>query len=193
MKVIPYRNFGEQDHKEMFGLIIPDDQGPFALRYLWIQHRHDNENFVENYFNQGNQVGYNVRKQTAHLQQHWSYHNKIFETSAFNGDLVWRAKVSNPYSMSIDYIEVWKNLEIVENYFGGEDAKIGSENWEIDDKHKFAESLYEEGFDIRVWYPYCSISKESALYYYRIMVEKSKKADSCIINTRWNKDLHPYA
>ena len=42
-------------------LVLPDDNGEYALRYIWMQHRHDNDSFVKNYFTGGNQKGNNER------------------------------------------------------------------------------------------------------------------------------------
>lgn len=192
MITIPYRNYGQQDNKEMVSLIDPDGRGPWALRYLWIQHTTDNDLFFNNYFNSGNQTGLNVRKQTQHLNNDWTKHNQIFEDSTANGNLVWRVKIGNYQCRSIDYIEIWRNSEILENYFGDGDSKINKTTaWLNDERNSFAKNLYETGFDLRVWLPYQSISKELAAKYWNEFLEKYKNKDSCIINTPWNQDLNP--
>lgn len=191
MELIPYRNFGEQDHKTMISLIDPDDAGPWAIRYLWIQHTQDNDSFYENYFTGGNSVGFNVRKQTTDLKQHWNPHNQIFYDSAANGDLVYRIKIGNQFSRSIDYIEVWRGIDVLEKYFGNRDATIQNMDWKRDERKKFAEVLFERGFDIRSWYPYIQISKSSAAEHYKKYVDRWKNKENCIINTPWNRDLNP--
>jgi len=135
----------------------------------------------------------NVRKQTANLKNDWDAHNQIFFDSATNGNLVWRVKIGNPISRSIDYIEVWRSLDIVEQYFGNTPTiKINnSTEWHEESRNSFHQQLFESGFDIRAWYPYNTISKELALVYYNKFVEQHKNKNQCIINTPWNKELNP--
>ena len=194
MIVIPTRNCGQPDNKEMIPLIEPDGKGPWAIRYMWIQHTTNNDEFFENYFNQGNKTGMNVRKQTTHLASDWSKHNEIFERSGKNGDLVWRIKVGNYKSRSIDYIEVWRNYDLLIDYFdfdrGG--SKVNETTvWEDNSRKEFAQQLFDTGFDLRVWEPYPLISKEQALEYWRLFVERYKNKEQCIINTLWNRELNP--
>ena len=66
-------------------LIVPDGQGPWALRYIWVQHKERNDEFVANYFNGGNNAtgtGLNLRKRTAYMQDAWNPHNAIFLLAA---------------------------------------------------------------------------------------------------------------
>jgi len=182
MIVIPHRLYGQQDNKQMSTLVNPDGNSTWAVRYLWIQHLDDNTTFYNNYFDPDlSKAGMNVRKQTANLKSDWLAHNQIFFDSAANGDLVWRVKIGNPTSCSIDYIEVWRSVDVLEHYFG--DSPKTS--------NLFHSSLYEAGFDIRTWYPYNTISKELALEYYSKFVAKHDNKDQCIINTPWNKLLNP--
>lgn len=192
MNIVPVRNFGEQDHKEMFRLIDPDNNGNWAVRYLWIQHLDHNDDFYDGYFSGGNRKGLNVRKNTEHLQGDWSLHNKIFEDSGKNGDLVWRVKIGNDISKSIDYIEVWRTKEILLKYFGDRDIEFSEKTkWNISDRREFAERLFESGFDIRYLSPYPTISKKKAIDYYQIFLERFKNKQNCIINTAWNPLLNP--
>jgi hypothetical protein len=192
MKLTPSRIFGGPDNKTMHSLIEPDDSGPWAMRYLWIQHLEDNNKFYDSYFNQGNQQGYNVRKQTVQLKTDWDYHNQIFFDSAKNGNLIWRVKMANKISQSIDYIEIWKTEEILTGYFGDKDVRLDDNKiWKNDDRKKFAEHLYNTGFDIRFWKPYPLISKKCAMMAYKRFVECWKNRDGCIINTPWNRELNP--
>lgn len=192
IETIPKRNFGEQDQKPMMCLIDPDNNGPWAVRYLWIQHLHNNETFFNNYFSGGNQKGLNVRKNTEHLKNDWKAHNLIFDESAKNGNLVYRIKIGNELSKSIDYIEIWRSKKILLSYFGYDDIKLNDElEWQRTDRKQFAEKLFESGFDIRYWSPYPEISKIKALQYYKIFVEKFKSKQNCIINTPYSPDINP--
>lgn len=191
MNVIPYKNFGAQDSKVFHSLIDSDDEGPWAMRYLWIQHTSDNTVFYENYFNSGNNTGYNVRKQTTDLKQHWDYHNQIFDRSAQNGDLIYRIKVGNPIDKSIDYVEIWRSVDILEKYFGTYDTQINDQVWNRDDRKQFSKELFDRGFDLRVLLPYRKISKIAALEGYRYFEYRYKNKENCIINTPWNYNLNP--
>lgn len=191
MNVTPYKNFGKPDDKIFHTLIDPDDEGPWAMRYIWIQHTLDNKGFYENYFKSGNNTGYNVRKQTADLKQHWDHHNQIFDKSALNGDLIYRIKVGNPIDRSIDYVEIWKSIDILENYFGAHDTQIDDEIWQEKDRTVFAKELLDRGFDVRVLLPYRKISKIAALEGYRYFEDRFRNKENCIINTRWDQTLNP--
>lgn len=186
MLVTPHRLSDPQDQKLMESLITPDNQGPWAVRYLWIQHVEDNDTFYSNYFDPNlSQAGMNVRKTTADLTDEWRAHNQIFYDSAENGDLVWRVKVGNPKTQSIDYIEVWRNLDILNRHFG-ENISWGNVNIS-----EFNNKLLESGFDIRTWYPFNTISKIQAMSYYKMFVEQWRQQKHCIINTPWKKDINP--
>jgi len=187
MKITPKRLFGKQTGQQMDALITPDNAGPWAIRYLWVQHLDDNESFYKNYFDPSlSKSGMNIRKQTADLTSEWSAHNKIFEESAKNGDLVWRVKIGNPTSTSIDYIEVWKSLEILEKNFGN------NPDWDGVDRNSFTEKLFDAGFDILSWEPFPTVSKAKAMSYYKQFFEQwSNKQDRLIINTFWNRTLNP--
>jgi hypothetical protein len=193
MLVIPRRNYGEQDLQEM-NTLIESDEGPWAIRYLWIQHTQDNDKFYNNYFDPTlAQTGMNVRKQTANLKQDWSAHNQIFYDSATNGNLVWRVKIRNPVSKSIDYVEVWRDADIIKQFFSPQPVTKISEGveWAQEARKNFNKELFDAGFDIRSWVPYQSISKEKALMYYQEFVNQWRNKDHCIINTPWNKELNP--
>jgi hypothetical protein len=188
---IPKRNYGPEDNKEFF-LQIDSDNGDLAIRYLWIQHRFDNEEFLKNYFKSGNVSNINVRKQTAFLDDDWRKHNKIFDKSLKNGDLVWRFKILNEESKSIDYIEVWRSREIINYYFDrSKDVDISGDIWTADKREIFAKNLWDTGFDIRIQEPYLSISKDNANLYYEKLRQKAAKQENCIINTPWNRALNP--
>jgi hypothetical protein len=187
MLVTPRRLFGEQTSQQMTAQIIPDYEGPWAIRYLWVQHLDDNESFCKNYFDPSlAKSGLNIRKQTAHLTTEWSAHNKIFIDSGENGDLVWRVKIANLNDNSIDYIEVWKSIEILEKYFGT------NLTWDGVSRRNFNEKLFNAGFDIKSWEPYPTISKKKAMSYYNQFFEDwNNKRSQLIINTFWKRALNP--
>lgn len=170
-------------------LIVPDNKGPWAVRYLSVQHRFDNDSFYNNYFSPDlKEAGMNIRKQTASLTTDWSAHNQIFYDSASNGNLVWRVKVGNKNLRSIDYVEVWRSADILTEYFG-EETSIP--NWTTDSRKEFKKQLFESGFQITELGSFPLISKTQAIEYYRVFVDKWKSKDQCIINTPWNKELNP--
>jgi hypothetical protein len=187
MMVTPKRLYGDQTDQQMLSLIDPDNKGPWAVRYLWVQHLYNNELFCKNYFDPSlSQAGLNIRKQTANLSTEWSAHNRIFEESALSGDLVWRVKIGNPTSTSIDYIEVWKSLEVLEKHFGS------NPDWDGVDRNSFNEKLFNAGFDILSWEPYPTISKSTAMQYYKQFFEQwNTKQERIIINTFWKRELNP--
>ena len=194
MIVIPRRNYGEQDSKEMHTLIDADQEGPWAIRYLWIQHTQNNDKFYNNYFDPAlSQTGMNVRKQTANLKQDWTAHNQIFYDSTANGNLVWRVKVGNPISKSIDYVEIWRSADIIKQFFSPQPTTQISEGieWHAESRKNFNKELFDNGFDIRSWVPYNTISKIQAMRYYQQFVDQWRNKDHCIINTPWNRDLNP--
>lgn len=180
--------FIDNSEELMTPLITPDNQGPWVVRYLWIKHRDDNEKFVKNYFNAGNTTGLNVRKQTVHLQEQWKNHNQAFNQSAENGDLIWRVKAYNSVSNSIDYIEVWKDLNTVYKIFDKELELESGSVWNEDQKKGLGQGVWDAGFVVRHYRPYKSISKECALTFYKQFVERYKNKDGCIINTPYKKE-----
>jgi hypothetical protein len=130
----------------------------------------------------------NIRKQTADLKTDWSAHNQIFYDSAADGNLVWRVKVGNKETRSIDYVEVWRSVNVLNQYFG---KQTDMPNWTTASRKTFNEQLFESGFIISDLQEFPLISKKQAIEYYRIFVDKWKSKDDCIINTPWNKELNP--
>jgi hypothetical protein len=181
----------DDSKKAMAALIEPDDQPGWALRYLWIQHRFDNDNFTKNYFTSGNNTGLNVRRQTTHLQTVWKNHNAVFDESGLNGDLVWRVKVYNNISFSIDYVEIWRSIDILKNIFIEEPKLSQGQQWTNNEKNQLGQGIFDAGFEVRHLLPYRNISKKSAIEYYWQFVDRWKNRDHCIINTRWNSELNP--
>jgi hypothetical protein len=184
----------EPDGLEMPPLVVPDGYGPWALRYLWIKHKDQNEEFVNNYFVEGNTTGLNVRKQTTHLQEAWNPHNDIHNISGANGNLVWRIKVLNKAAQSIDYVEIWRSPLILKQLWGpqSEENPNGRTQEEID---QLRQGLYESGFEVRAWVDnktgWPMVSKMRAMGWYKHFVDRYKAKDGCIINTPWNKELNP--
>jgi hypothetical protein len=175
----------------MNSLIDPDGKTGWVVRYLWIQHRFDNESFVKNYFVEGNNTGLNVRKQTTHLQEKWKNHNEAFNQSAQNGDLVWRVKSFNLVSNSIDYIEIWKDLKTVERIFDEDPTLDNGQTWNKTDKQDLGQGVWDAGFVVRHFRPYQNISKHQAVTEYNKFLERFRSKDNCIINTPWKLDLNP--
>lgn len=158
-------------------LVYPDNKEEFGLRYIWMKHRYDNNYFLKNYFNEGNQKGINVRDLTKDFKIQWNIHNEIFNQSAQNGNLVWRVKALNIKNRSIDYIEVWKNTKIIYELL---EKNI---NWPEDSMNTLKKGLYDAGFSAQKWIPFPTVSREWVLSTYEIFKNKSKLKDNCIINT----------
>lgn len=191
------------DGGELPPLIVPDYKGPWAIRYIWVKHREQNDEFVANYFNGGNNAtgtGLNLRKRTAYMQTAWNPHNQIFETSRDNGNLVWRVKVHNPLANSIDYVEVWRSPEIVSSLFRyirpNESIKVtdGVERT-AEDQQTLRTGLYDAGFEVRRWRDietnWPTVSPQMAMSWYKSFVKRHLEKDNCIINTKYNPDLNP--
>lgn len=184
-------------------LVVPDGKGPWAVRYIWVKHREQNDEFVGNYFNKGNNstgTGLNLRKQTEYMQTAWNPHNQIFETSRDNGNLIWRVKVHNPLANSIDYVEVWRSQEILQSLFNPiqPDSQVQVNDTTVrtaEDQRTLRMGLYDAGFEVRgmrgkiARWP--MVSKMVAMGWYRHFVQKFYAKDNCIINTPYNKDLNP--
>jgi hypothetical protein len=170
--------------KEMVSLIDPDNGSQWAVRYAWIQHKADNGGFLENYFSNGNIAGMNVRKASVNLKEHWDIHNRIFELSKDNGDLVWRVKAFNEFSNSIDYIEIWRTSEIIKKYFTIQENSStllpDGSVWSYHNRRQLELGIFETGF----------IAKNQALSLYESFVDRSISKDKCIINTPYNPRLN---
>jgi hypothetical protein len=181
--------------KEMVSLIDPDNSNEWAVRYAWIQHKTENDVFLENYFLNGNMKGMNVRKASVNLKEHWDIHNRIFELSKDNGDLVWRVKAFNKFSNSIDYIEVWRTTEIIKKYFMiQENSTIllpDGSTWAHYNRRQLELGIFETGFIARNWLPIQTISKNQALNFYEDFIDRFILKDRCIINTPYNPILNP--
>jgi len=179
------------DHATRILQIEPDGVGDWGVRYLWINHRTDNDEFMANYFNKGNQIGHNIRKQTASLGSVWSNHNQMFDENAANGNLVWRVKAGNEYSKTIDYIEIWRSIKIIDEIFNGTPILENGNIWTENEKNDLDMGIWDAGFEVRHLYPSMTISKNLAIEYYWNFVDRWKKGHKCIINTKWNKELNP--
>ena len=187
--------------------VIPDGKGPWALRYIWVQHSDNNEEFIANYFNKGNnsdgKPGMNLRKQTTFMQETaWNPHNDIFEKSRDSGNLVWRVKAANPNNASIDYIEIWRTKKTIREAFS---PKLGTINPAL---HAFAsdsevarpaeaieklrEGLQESGFVSRINLVFPEVNPLQAMRWYMYFVGRRDRGESCVINTPYNKELNPW-
>lgn len=186
--------------------VVPDGRGPWAIRYLWVQHATNNDEFVSNYFNKGNNkdgAGLNLRKQTTFMQQTaWNPHNEIFEQSRDNGNLIWRVKAANPDNDSIDYIECWRTKKVIHETFG---AKRGTgtnlKEEEVGDSplarsaeaiEELRQGLAKSGFEPRVNLDMPEVHPLKAMLWYKHFVERSKNGEQCVINTPYNVELNPW-
>ena len=191
------------DGEQLPPLVIPDRQGPWAVRYIWVKHREQNDEFVANYFNKGNNetgTGLNLRKRTAYMQTAWNPHNQIFETNRDNGNLVWRVKVHNPHANSIDYVEVWRSPEIIKSMFHyikpGEAVQVTDGVVRTnEDQTQLRKGLYEAGFEVRRWRDadtnWPTVTPQVAMMWYRHFVAKHQNQENCIINTKYRPELNP--
>ena len=184
-------------------LIQPDMSGEYGIRYLWMRHRFDNEKFTSNYFLNGQQLGMNVRKLTAHAQELWKVHNQKFYDSKENGDLIWRAKAYNKETNTIDYVEVWKNTDTIVRLFEVDRYNDKSDMRDLMATIYDARSFYaltplnpgyldyatapsialDTGFSAYAWHPYPTISKELSTTYYNHFLDKFNNKDNCTIDT----------
>ena len=177
MQVSSTRSWKTDVDKQSVSLVIPDYGNDYALRYVWMQHRFNNTEFIKGYFTGGNNSGMNVRKQTVELQAHWNRHNAIFNDSGKNGDLIWRVKVLNSLNNSIDYVEVWKSSEIIHSLLEDEST------WPVGSMDLLKQGIYEAGFSAQKWIPYPTISEEWSTRHYNFFLDLAKKKENCIINT----------
>jgi len=102
--------------EESIPLFIPDELGPWAIRYLWIKKDQD-DNFLENYHSNKDGIKSNVRKSSVNLEKYWIPHNALIINQGHLGNIVWRIKINNPFNNSVDVIEVWRSKEIIKNLF----------------------------------------------------------------------------
>lgn len=184
-------NQDSQLNKNMIPIIEPDNQGPWAVRYVFMNHQ-NNQEFVDNYF-LGSKPNFNVRKITKEFSKLWELHNELFDISGQNGNLIWRVKVYNQNENSVDYVEVWKNIDLIDDYFSNEKDSIlpNLKIWSSKQKINLSSLIYEKGFIARCIKPYPLISKNLAIKLYNNFIEKSKNKERCIINTKYNSNLNP--
>jgi len=103
-------------YEDCIPLFIPDDSGPWAVRYIWTKNQ--DKDFVKNYYSISEDgTKSNIRKSSAHLGQYWIPHNCLMINQGHLGNIVWRIKTANPFNNSVDIIEVWRSREIIENLF----------------------------------------------------------------------------
>jgi hypothetical protein len=106
--------FSSEEYVDCIPLFIPDECGPWAVRYIWMKNNDDN--FLENYHSKTG-VKANVRRSTAHLEQYWIPHNCLMINQGHLGNIVWRIKTTNPFNNSIDIIEVWRSRKHITDLF----------------------------------------------------------------------------
>jgi hypothetical protein len=120
--VFGYNEYSDQEEIECVPLFLPDNIGPWCLRYVWMKKR-DDENFLSNYHSVGESKS-NVRKSTIHLESSWIPYNCLMINQGHLGNIVWRIKVTNPWNQSVDIIEVWRDRQIIKENFLFEDRDV---------------------------------------------------------------------
>lgn len=171
-------------NKQMASLLESDDVDEWAIRYVWVQRRENNDDFIANYFRKDIQdaaSGKNLRNSTMHLANIWAVHNKIIGESAQNGSLIWRIKIFNEVENSIDYMEVWKSRSIIESLFLM-DGNSANAEWN-QKKSELAQGIYDAGFVTRIEVPIRCISRKFAAAQFKKFYEMSKQTNTIIINT----------
>jgi hypothetical protein len=121
----------------------------------------------------------------------WRNHNRVFDESAANGNLVWRVKTYNHHSNSIDYVEVWRSAELLHTIFNNAAPLSEDQEWTPQQKRELGRGIWESGFDARHFRPFPGISRKLALEYYQHFLQRRDKRDNCIINTPYNPQLNP--
>lgn len=173
-------------------LVDIDNVDEWAVRYVFMKHQ-NNDEFIANYFSKGNMPNLNVRKITSERVDLWKPHNLVFTLSEITGDLIWRVKVHNKITQSIDYVEVWKNKKVIIDYFFSNDNdSILPDNttWTSKQKQELSKMVYDYGFIANSMNPVFGISKKQAIQHYNNFVTQSVKQGNCIINTKFNQAMH---
>jgi hypothetical protein len=113
--ILGYNEYSREVFKESIPLFLPDNQGPWAVRYAWI--KNDDTEFLKNYHSENTGERHNVRKSSSHLEKFWIPHNCLMINQGHLGNIVWRIKIGNPFNNSIDIIEVWRSRKIIDDLF----------------------------------------------------------------------------
>jgi hypothetical protein len=118
-----YNKYSSNNFEDVIPLFIPDNVGPWAVRYIWVKN-HDVE-FLQNYYSISDKgAKSNIRKSSVHLKEHWIPHNCLMINQGHLGNIVWRIKTANPFNNSVDIIEVWRSREIIESLFNFDNEEI---------------------------------------------------------------------
>lgn len=118
---IGYNELAEDKEIPLIPVFIPDNIGPWVLKYMWILKK-DDPNFINKYHNTALGTKNNVRKTTDYLGEHWRAFNSVIVNNGHLGNIVWRIKLTNTYSRTIDIVEVWRSKEILDNIFSFTDS-----------------------------------------------------------------------
>lgn len=118
---IGYNELAEDKEIPLIPVFMPDNIGPWVLKYMWILKK-DDPNFINNYHNIASGTKNNVRKTTDYLGEHWRAFNSVIINNGHLGNIVWRIKLTNAYSKTVDIIEVWRSKEILDNIFSFTDS-----------------------------------------------------------------------
>lgn len=114
--VLGFNYLSDQKLISLIPIFIPDEVGPWAVKYTWIIKK-DDPNFVKNYHSVQQNSKQNIRKETDHLSEHWKAFNALIINHGHLGNIVWRIKLTNIYSNTIDIIEIWRSRELIEQLF----------------------------------------------------------------------------
>lgn len=120
VSVLGYNELSENAEIPLTPVFLPDNIGPWVLKYMWIIKK-DDPNFIENYHNTSDGTKPNVRKNTIHLEDHWRAFNSVMVNNGHLGNIVWRIKLTNIYSNTIDIVEVWRSRDILDGIFAFKD------------------------------------------------------------------------
>lgn len=159
----------------------PDGRGPWAVRYHWIRHTR-NQEFLDNYFAaDGDGLKLNLRTLTGDRQDLWKPHNQNLANAEISGDMIWRVKILNPTTQSIDHMEVWRSREVLDRYFHADDNPV----WPPHLREELHLMLVDRGFRTKnLPRPYPLISKVQALQLYAEYVRQVRKKQPIRIETR---------
>jgi hypothetical protein len=134
--------FSQEEYTPCIPLFIPDEGGPWAVRYIWMKNNDDN--FLENYHSKTGPKA-NVRRNSIHLERYWIPHNCLLINQGHLGNIVWRIKTTNPFNCSIDIIEVWRSRQHITDLFSFAD----SDTVEIEQATQFNPSVVSANPDIK--------------------------------------------
>lgn len=101
-----------KNRQSLISSISTDDQ--FYVRYTWLSH--DDINWVNDYYDQGNKLKTNVRAMTKDLASFWKEFEQ-FIVRAWNSDvLLARYKIRNFDENTIDHINIFRSKKHLDDF-----------------------------------------------------------------------------